>query len=296
MEAGRIGLALGGGGVRGLAHIPVLETLDSMGIRPVAIAGTSMGAIVGALYASGRTGRDIRRLVRSITIRKGESLRGILGHREVLLKWLRAMTPDFRGRGLLRTDRFIRLLADEIGCESFEELAVPLTVVAADFWTSEQVAIESGGLLPAIQASMAVPGAFPPVERDGRTLVDGGVVNLVPYDLLRGRCNLVVAVDVAGAAVPPKKRRMPSVPEAVLGAFDICQTAVLDHKIRRDPPDVLVRIGLRDIPILDFSRIDDVLRRARPAAAQLRRALAIRNAGDGRPKGDRRITSGGTTG
>lgn len=274
MQVGRIGLALGGGGVRGLAHIPVLETLDAMGIRPVAIAGTSMGAIIGALYASGRIGRDIRRLVRSITIRKGESLRQILGRRDALLKWLAAMAPDFRGRGLVRTDRFIRLLADEIGCATFEDLAIPLTVVAADFWTAEPVALSTGDLLQAVQASMAVPGAFPPVEREGRILVDGGVVNLVPYDILRDRCDVVVAIDVAGAAVPPKKRRPPTVAEAVLGAFDINQAAVLEHKIRAAPPDILIRIGLRDIPILDFTRTDDVLRRARPACRDLRRALA----------------------
>ncbi len=276
MAIRRIGLALGGGGVRGLAHIPVLETLDAMGIRPAVIAGTSMGAIVGALYASGRTGRDIRKLVRSITIRKGETFRRILGKREALLKWLAAMTPDFHGQGLLRTDRFLQLLADEIGCETFEELAIPLIVVAADFWTAGQVAIEVGELIPAIQASMAIPGAFPPVARDGRTLVDGGVVNLVPYDLLKGRCDLVIAVDVAGAAKPPKGARTPTMSEAVLGAFDICQSAVLHHKVQSDPPDILVRVALRDIPVLDFSRTDDVLRRARPAVATLRQALTAR--------------------
>ena len=276
MKARRIGLALGGGGVRGLAHIPVLEALDAIRVRPAALAGTSMGAIIGALYASGLPGRAIRRLIRERTIRKGESLRGILGKRGVLLQWLRTMTPDFRGRGLLRTDRFIRLLAEELECDTFEDLAIPLTVVAADFWTAEQVAIESGELLPAIQASMAVPGAFAPVERDGRILVDGGVVNLVPYDLLRGHCDLVIAVDVAGTALPPKKHRPPAAPEAVLGAFDINQAAVLEHKIRMDPPDILIRVGLRDISILDFSRIDEVLRRGRAAAMDLRRALAER--------------------
>lgn len=259
--------------MRGFAHVAVLETFDAMGIRPVAIAGTSMGAIIGALYASGRTGRDIGKLIRSITVRKGESLRQILDRRGELLKWLRAMTPDFRGRGLVRTDRFIRLLAEEIGCETFEELATPLAVVAADFWMGGQVVMDSGELLPAIQASMAVPGAFPPVERDGLTLVDGGVVNLVPYDLLRGRCDFVVAVDVAGTVMPSKGRRAPTVAESVLGAFDICQAAALQHKMRTDAPDLLVRVELRDISILDFGRTDEVLRRARPAAVELRKAL-----------------------
>lgn len=270
----RIGLALGGGGVRGMAHVPVLEALDAMGLRPVAIAGTSMGAIIGALYASGRSGLDIRKLVRSITIRKGETLRQILGRRDALFRWLGAMTPDFRGRGLLRTDRFIQLLADEIGCATFEDLAIPLTVVATDYGSAGQVAISSGELLPAIQASMAVPGAFPPVERGGRVLVDGGLVNLVPYDLLPEHCDLRIAIDVAGPARPRKGRYVPSMSAAVLGSFDICQDAVLEQKMKIDPPDLLIRVGLRDIPVLDFGRTDDVLRRGRTAAAALRRALA----------------------
>ncbi|MBU4459752.1 MAG: hypothetical protein KJ579_04225 [Verrucomicrobia bacterium] len=104
-------------------------------------------------------------------------------------------------------------------------------------------------------------------------LVDGGVVNLVPYDLLIGHCDLVIAVDVAGPARLPKGRRAPTMAEAVLGAFDISQAAILDHKMRIAPPDILIRIGLRDIPVLDFGRTDDVLRRGRTAAAGLRRTL-----------------------
>lgn len=272
-----IGLALGGGGVRGLAHIPVLEAFDDAGVRPAILAGTSMGAIIGALYAAGRSGRRIRRLVRARTISSEEPWRRLLRKRAALARWLRAMRPSFRG-GLLRTDRVIGLLADEIPCDTFEQLEIPLRVAAADIWTGEEVVMDSGPLLPALQASMAVPGVFEPVTREDRVLIDGGVVNLVPYDLLFGRCDRVIAVHVGGAVPRRRDPRPPSMSDAVLGSFDISHAAILQHKLRQRPPDLLVTVALRDIPIFDFSRIGEVLRRGAAAAADVAAALNRWNA------------------
>ncbi len=269
----RLGLALGGGGVRGLAHVAVLEALDTAGVRPVAIAGTSMGAIVGALYANGRSGRDIRRLIRARAMPLDASWRRLVRRRAALAVWLRAIRPDVRRGGLLRADRVLGLLAEEIRAETFEELAIPLRVVAADFWAAEAVVFESGPLLPALQASMAVPGVLSPVEHAGRVLVDGGVVNLVPYDLLFDRCDRILAVHVGGGRRPPHGRRSPAMLEAVLGAFDISHGAILAEKMRVRSPDLLVTFGLRDIPMFDFTRIPEVLRRAAVTADVVRTAL-----------------------
>ncbi len=270
----RIGLALGGGGVRGLAHIPVLEAFDAVGVPPAAIAGTSMGAILGALYAAGRTGRAIRRRVRSRSPASLDAWRRRLRNRAALAGWLRAIRPDLRRGGVLRTDRVIGLLADDLPCETFEELRIPLRVTATDFWTGEEVVFDRGPLLSALQASMAVPGVFTPVERDGRVLVDGGIVNLVPWNLLRDCCDRVIAVHVA-APVPPRDRRpVPNLAEAVLGAFDIGHAALLAERLRVSPPDLWVPVPLRDIGIFEFTRIEEALRRGEAAAAQVRRTLA----------------------
>jgi len=262
----RVGLALGGGGVRGLGHIAVLELFERIGLRPAVLAGTSMGAIIAALYASGRDARAIRRIVQARTISRSESWRRLLRKRRALADWLRAMQPSFRGGGLLRTDRVLGILADEIRAETFEELEIPLYVVATDFWSGESYVMHEGPLLSAIQASIAVPGVFAPVERDGRLLVDGGVTNLVPYDVLQPHCDRVVAVHVGGTRGEPSKRQ-PTLAEAVLGAFDIAHATVLDLKRRLRPPDLLIPMGLRDIPIFDFTRIHEVLRRSAEASA-----------------------------
>lgn len=270
----RIGLALGGGGVRGIAHIPVLEAFDAAGVVPAAIAGTSMGAILGALYAAGRTGRAIRRRVLNRTLPNREAWRRFLRNRAALAGWLRAIRPDFRRGGVLRTDRVISLLAHDLHCETFEELRIPLRVIAADFWSGEEVVLDRGPLLSAIQASMAVPGVFSPIERDGRVLVDGGLVNLVPWNVLRDVCDRVIAVHVAAPAPRCNVHRVPNLAEAVLGAFDIGHAALLAERLRTSPPDLWVAVPLRDIGIFEFTRIAEVLQRGEAAATQVQRALS----------------------
>lgn len=269
----RIGLALGGGGVRGLAHIPVLELLDELALRPCAIAGTSMGAVLGALYASGLSGRRIRELVEGHTIMEGDTFRDVLGKRSSLLEWVGALMPRRGGGGLIDGERFLSRLFAGIGKSTFAELEIPLIVVATDYWAYEEVVFTDGELLPAIRASMAVPGAFKPVVMDGRVLVDGGIVNLVPYDHLRGRCDVTVAVEV-GRDKAPGRREPPGVLHSILGAFDILQTAALDRKLADSGPEILVRMRIRDVEILDFTKAAEVFRQAKPEIARLRKRLA----------------------
>ena len=183
----KIGLALGGGGVRGLAHIPILETLDDFGIKPSIIAGTSMGAIIGALYASGMSGKEIRERISRHLILKDDTWRDIIAKKSDLLKLVTAFSAEFPRGGFINTQGFFEYLFSEIKKRTFEELEVPLLVIAADYWTAEEIVFETDALLPALQASMAVPGVFAPVSIGGRVLVDGGVVNLVPYDHLLER-------------------------------------------------------------------------------------------------------------
>ena len=269
----RLGLALGGGGVRGFAHICVLEVLDELGIRPSVIAGSSIGAVIGALYASGMSGKDIRELTREYSIQGGDTLKDVMKKRSHLAQWLRALIPE-RGRGgIFSIDRFLAsALKPSLGI-TFGNLKTPLIVIATDFWTAEEVVIEKGDVATAVRASMAVPGAFTPVSMDGRVLVDGDLVNIVPYDHLRGRCDVGVAVDVSGDRRSDGVH-VPHVTESLLGALDIMQKAALDLKLASAKPDVLIRIPLCGIPILAFTRIGEVLRQAEPAVGDVRRQLS----------------------
>jgi NTE family protein len=266
----KIGLALGGGGAKGLAHITMLEVFDELNIRPHRMAGTSIGAVVGALYASGLKARQIREGVQRMIISKGDSFRTSLKKRDVL-KWLQFMDLEFKGHAIFKGDRFIEFLFSAMDIATFEELDIPLRIVATDFWASRQMVLESGELLPAVKASMGLPGVFTPVTINNRVLIDGGGVNPVPHDLLLD-CDVVVAIDVMGTPQDQGKKK-PSLIRAVLTTFDIMQNSIIKEKLDRHPPSVYIKPTIQGVDILDFYKANEVYVQAEPAQAMLREQL-----------------------
>jgi NTE family protein len=267
----RVGLALGGGGARGLAHIPMLEVLDELHIRPYRIAGSSIGAVMGLLYAAGLSGADIRALVDQYTGAADESWLASLFDEDAV-SWLRFIKPDLGHGGLIDPAPFIRFLHDTTHCSRFQELKRSLAVVAADFWRREQVVFRHGPLGPAVQASMALPGLFPAVEFRGRTLVDGGLVNPVPYDLLLDDCDVVVAIDVLGDRTP-QDDEVPGMLESTFNSFQIMQSTIMREKLARQAPQIYIRPSLENVRMLEFYKADEIYRQSRPAKKRLRRAL-----------------------
>jgi NTE family protein len=267
MKDVRVGLALGGGGAKGLAHVPMLEALDELGVRPHRIAGTSIGSIMGALYAAGISGARIRAGVERMIISKGDSFRAALKKRDVL-RWLEFLDVDFGRGGIFKGDKFIDFLYEQMGTATFEELELPLRVVATDFWTSEQVVLESGDLPSAVKASMGLPGVFTPVKRDGRILIDGGGVNPVPHDLLDD-CDVTIAIDVMGEMRPDKPGQVPNLVRAVLGTFDIMQNSIVAAKRQNSPPDIYIRPTIVGVDILEFYKAEEVYAQAAPERDRL---------------------------
>ena len=268
----KIGLALGGGGVRGLAHISILETLDDLGIKPSIIAGTSMGAIIGALYASGMSGKEIRERISRHLILKDDTWQDIVAKKSNLLKLVKAFSAEIPRGGFINTQGFFEYLFSEIRKRTFEELEIPLLVIAANYWTAEEVVFEKDDLLPALQASMAVPGVFAPVSITDKVLVDGGVVNLVPYDHLLDRADFTIAVDVSKVR-NPGKNEIPGALESVLGAFNIMQASALAEKMKIRKPDIYVQTEIQGVRMLDFGKTEEVFLQAAPAIALLRKQL-----------------------
>ncbi|MBI9021412.1 MAG: patatin-like phospholipase family protein [Verrucomicrobia bacterium] len=267
----RIGLALGGGGARGLAHIQVLETLDELGIRPHRIAGTSIGAVIGALYASGLSGLEIRELAHHWQTPHPEKRDGTL-HRRDLRRWAAMLDPSFDRSGLFKGERIIRFLSDHVKCTTFEELEIPLLLTAADYGDASEVVFNSGDLLSAVRASMAIPGVFTPVERDGRLLLDGGVVNPLPYDLLQKECSLVIAMDVGGIRHADAKHR-PTFFDTVIGSFEIMEASMIRHRLNFNPPDIYLKPVIRHVGLLEFFKVDEILEQSAPIKDELRRKL-----------------------
>ncbi|WP_211239064.1 patatin-like phospholipase family protein [Desulfonatronum lacustre] len=275
-----VGLALGSGGANGLAHIPMLEVFDDLGVVPKMIAGTSIGAVIGALYASGLSGEDLRRLALDFASEDrhimSTLIRGSAG-----LSLLDLIRPDLDNGGLLDSQGFLDFLREKVRVSTFEELAIPLMVVAADYWKREQVVLGQGPLIPAIKASMAVPGLFAPVELDGRLLVDGGTVNPLPFDLLHDRCDLVVAVDVSGGAAGPTEPAEPAEPaedkpdalDSLFNTFEIMQRAITAEKLKNRAPHIFVRPETSGVRLLHFHKAEQIFTQSEPAAEALRAAL-----------------------
>lgn len=264
--------------MRGLAHVSVLEVLDEMGCKPSVIAGTSMGAIVGALYASGIPGKEIKSLVRQHVILKDDKLRNVIDKRADILKWVSVLSPEHTRGGLVKADKFYNRLFGEVIKDTFEELEIPLIVVATDYWTAEEVVFKTGELLPAIKASTAIPAVFPPVLIGGKVLVDGGVVNVVPYEHIVNLCDVTIAVDVSGTYTPGKYK-VPGVIESVLGSFRIMQTANLAAKMKIIQPDIMLHPEIHNVKLLDFHKVEEVFEQSEPAMEELREKLARLKAG-----------------
>jgi NTE family protein len=183
MKAGRLGLALGSGSARGLAHIGVLKVLDREGLPIDVIAGTSIGAVIGGAYAAGVTPQEMERIALSVDIRRLISLADIT----------RPTTALVNGK---RVEEFIR---DVVDGKTFADTRIPFSCVAVDVAGEQEVVLHEGDLASAIRASASTPVIFAPVKREGRLLVDGGVLNSVPVDVARDMgADIVVAVTNLG--------------------------------------------------------------------------------------------------
>lgn len=267
----KIGLALGGGGARGFSHIPVLQTLDDLGVRPAHISGTSMGAIIGAIYASGTSPRVMREIVDSMVIHKEDGFKEILQKRG-LRKWFDLLDLNFfKKGGVIKGEKIVEFLREIIGVDSFEELQIPLSIVATDFNTGEEVVFDSGPLMPAVRASMSLPGLFEPVKHIGRILIDGGCVNPVPHDLLLDT-DFIIAVDVSD--LPQVEGQSVGMTDALTGAVEIMGRQLADNRRAAYPPDIFLRPKYDGIDMTDFLRAEHIFELSQPVCQQLREKLS----------------------
>lgn len=266
----RVAIAFGGGGARGLAHIHVIEALDELGIRPVAIAGSSIGAIMGAGMAAGMTGREI-----------GDYANAILGRRsEVASRMWRARPISFADMsaggvrfGQFNVERILRAFLPDRIPDRFEDLAIPLAVTATDYYGHSLEVFEEGELFGALAASAAIPALFRPVRRAGKLLVDGGIYNPVPFDLLEGKAEIVIAIDVVGAPVP-NSRRTPTSVELMFGASQLMMQSITAMKLKTHRPTILLRPPISGYRVLDFLKIEDLMSETAGIKDELKRAVA----------------------
>jgi NTE family protein len=273
MTTPSIGLALGGGSARGLAHIPMLEVFDELGLKPKVIAGCSIGALVGAGYAGGMSAREIREHAERLLTNRMGALRYAFGEKRLNPFDLLALN------GLasmhLQGETLAGLALPESLPKLIEDLAIPFKVIATDFDTMEEQVIEAGPLRKAVAASIAIPGVILGPKYDGHAFVDGGVTNPVPFDHMRQGMDIVVAIDVTGrprAANGGSRGNMELAVGSLLIMFH--QVAALRRAI--NPPDIYIRPAIDSFSGADFFRFKEVMEQATTAKDQLKRELEKR--------------------
>jgi len=267
-----IGLALGGGGARGLAHILVLEAFDEMGLRPKVIAGVSIGAVFGAAYASGLSGKEIRAHASEVLKKRFDLVRDLVSARAKVER--RLWNPLSIGSAFLAPAKLLDVILPTRIARDFADLDIPLKIVASDFYAQEPEIFSAGPLRQAIAASIALPVLFEPVIVEGRVLIDGGLVNPLPFDIIAGEADVTVAIDVSGAPLPRAGRQKPKAWEALFASSFIFERTIIKEKLRSRQPDVYIDAGTSRYQILDFLKIDEILAAATPAKERFKAQLA----------------------
>lgn len=262
-------VAFGGGGARGLAHIHVIRVLDELGIRPAAIAGSSIGALMGAGMAAGMSGGQIEDHARAVLSSRGEAAARMW---RAFPRSVGELVSGGVRLGQFDIGRILRAFMPDALPDRFEELEIPLLVTATDFYGHAERVFAEGDLFTALAASAALPALFRPVSLDGRIFIDGGVANPVPFDILEGRADIVIAVDVVG--VPDGNGGLrPGALDLLLGSSQIMMASIVALKLERARPQIMLRPPVSHFRVLDFLKVDRVLEKTAAIQDELKQAI-----------------------
>jgi NTE family protein len=249
----------------------VAEALGEMGVQPAAIAGTSIGAVIGAGIAAGMSGRDMRRYAIHVAHNRADAMRRMMRSRAGRL-------AAIFGGGLgdatrLDAERLCEQFLPDTLPEDFSGLSIPLTVVASDLYRRCEVVFSQGPLRRALAASIALPTIMRPVEWEGRILVDGGATNPLPFDHLRGCADIIVAVEISGPILA-NKREMPNALECLYATVLVMTHSIISEKLRHGAPDLLLQPNVGTFRALGFLQASAILRAADHVKAELKEKLA----------------------
>jgi NTE family protein len=234
----KIGLALGGGGVLGAAHIGVLKALQEQDLTVNFIAGTSIGAFVSALYAFGKSWQDIHKIA-------------------LHLDWLDTADLQLAECGLLSNGKIGNLIQEELGEARFEQSQIPLAMVATNISNGNKVIIQEGSLPTAVRASTCIPGLYAPVERQGELLVDGGIVENVPISPLQNvGADVLIGVSLDAKFAPERPN---NIIEVVLRSFYYAIEA--NTRMQAQAADILIKPDLSSFNLIDTDQTEDLLQK-----------------------------------
>ena len=243
----RVGLVLGGGAARGFAHVGVIRVLEREKIPIDFIVGTSVGSLVGAIYADKKNSFELEWTAFSLE--------------EKDLFDYTFISPT---QGFVRGERLEEFVLKKVSARELEQLKIPLSVVATDIQNGEPVVLQTGSVARAIRASSAIPGIFIPVRYQGKLLVDGGVLNSVPVDVARKMgAEAVIAVDLGGGR---KAAQVNNIFDAIVQSLHLMAIESTESRLRE--ADVVIQPAVSDIGLIDFSRKKELLTLGIQAAEQ----------------------------
>lgn len=258
----KIGLALGGGGARGCAHIGVIRALQEAGIKIDYVAGTSIGALVGGIYASGGLDELEQYLIK--------------------VKWndvIRQFDPILMKNGMFEGKKVMTLVNQMLKKKTFKSCTTPFTAVVTDLTTGKEMHLNSGRLDSAIRASISLPAVFTTVKKDSYELMDGGLVNPLPVKVVRKMgADIVIAIDLNHEYIKERqkkkvkirtsklgikklfKSRYPNMIDVIEGSVFLMQDQITQKNLQECPPDLLLNLELGSASLFDFHQSKDLIK------------------------------------
>ena len=237
MKIDKVGLALGGGGVLGAAHIGVLQALEEKEVTITHITGTSIGSLIAALYAFGKTVDEIKEIALD-------------------LKWINVSDISISKFALLSNEKLGKVLEEHIGDKNIEDAVIPLGIVATNISTGEKVVLDKGPVSRAVMASSCIPGVFEPVEMDGMLLVDGGILENVPLQTVQDLgADYIVGVDLHAKYA---NERPKNILDVLINSFHI--TMMASSKLQTEVADLMIKPDLSGFNLTDTGQVKDLMK------------------------------------
>ena len=268
-----IGISFGAGGARGIAHLLMIEALDELGVKPTIISGSSIGAVVGAFYAAGFSAKEMREILNQLINPKSDSVFDFLLKSDIV-KLFAMFDPQFIRSGFIKGEKFQNYMKSHLKVSRFEELKIPLKIVATDYWKKEAVVFEKGDLIQPIKASYSLPGLFTPVKIKNKILIDGGAVNPLPFDLIMDKCDITIAIDVT-AFKAQNESEIPPTFDSVFTTYQTMQNSIIKERLKFLRPDIYIRPEIFDVRVFDFVKADLIFKQAQTAKDELKSQLNI---------------------
>lgn len=265
MPRKKIGLALSGGGAKGLAQIGVLKVLEENNIPIDFIAGTSIGAVIGALYSAEPNAKKLEK--------------------EILNeKWDELFDYTIPTTGLIKGNKIEKFFEERLKNISFKDLKIPLFVTACDIERKQEIIFSKGSVAKALRASISIPGIFTPAENMNKILVDGGVIDPIPTEILEGKVDIIIAVnttfmkirkpDLNDIAVLKRgNKKPPHIMETISKSFQIITSEAAQSDLMGEKANFIINIDLQDIKTMEFGRAKEIIRKGERMTRRLLKDL-----------------------